>query len=55
MKHPKGICQECNVKIAHYKIFRTRKKKEWIRVCIECEGKIGAENLERAKVLEGAK
>ncbi len=51
MKHPEGICQECNVKVAHYKMYRTRGGvKEWIGVCIECEGKIGMENLERAKL-----
>ena len=44
------ICKECHKKIARYGMFRTRGGvKEWIDVCVDCEKRIGHENLLRAR------
>jgi len=47
MNHPKGMCEECNKRIAHYGIYRTRDEKEWVKVCDKCEKTIGDENMRR--------
>ena len=54
MNHPKGLCEECGKRTAHYEMFRTRDDvKKWIRVCEGCENIIGHENLLRARRARG--
>ena len=48
MNHPKGMCKECNKRIAHYGTYRTRDgEKDWVMVCEGCEKTIGDENMRR--------
>ena len=48
MKHPKGMCEVCGTRTASYGMYRTREGvKEWVKVCVGCEEKIGTENMRR--------